>query len=306
LSLFCVYGVRIRSEFNLDLPTQSSAGAVDVCIRRSSVHFPTSGTQFSNGIEFRVHPSGTEDIYIRWPQLFQFRISEDGSQIDGEPLAPDSVEAFRTFLLGPVLSFAFARQGIEALHATVVVTGSGAIAFLGDSGYGKSTLAASFLAAGDSLLTDDLLVLRESGDGLLAFPGPGRIKLFPEIATSVLSDAIDGPPMNPFTSKRIMRPVSSQLCLTPARLKAIYCLRDPMRTPKPKRILTRRLRARMAFMKILENCFNTRVTDAGRLARQFAFANSVVERVPIKSLSYPRQLESLPRIREAILAETAA
>jgi len=52
---------------------------------------------------------------------------------------------------------------------------------LGDSGHGKSSLAACFLAAGHRLLTDDLLVIGESGDYLMAHPGPPRIKLFPAV-----------------------------------------------------------------------------------------------------------------------------
>ena len=52
-----------------------------------------------------------------------------------------------------------------------------AVAFLGDSGFGKSSLAAYLLSAGDRLVTDDLLLLQES-EGFLAYPGPPRIKLF--------------------------------------------------------------------------------------------------------------------------------
>ena len=51
-----------------------------------------------------------------------------------------------------------------------------AVAFLGDNAFGKSSLAACFLAAGARLLTDDLLVLHESSDRVLAYPGPPRIK----------------------------------------------------------------------------------------------------------------------------------
>ena len=47
----------------------------------------------------------------------------------------------------------------------------GAIGILGDSGYGKSTLAAALIEAGLPLLTDDLLVLLPEGDDLMAQPG---------------------------------------------------------------------------------------------------------------------------------------
>jgi hypothetical protein len=44
-------------------------------------------------------------------------------------------------------------------------------------------------------LTDDLLVLEESGDDLVAQPGPPRIKLFPAVARRFLQSR-DMPTMN--------------------------------------------------------------------------------------------------------------
>ena len=59
------------------------------------------------------------------------------------------------------------KSGFEPLHATVVVVSGEAVAFLGESGYGKSSLAASFLDSGHQLLTDDLLILRASAGRVL-------------------------------------------------------------------------------------------------------------------------------------------
>ena len=58
-----------------------------------------------------------------------------------------------------MLSFSLLSLGYEPLHATAVVVDGEAVAFLGDCGYGKSTLGAAFLARGFPLLTDDVLAL---------------------------------------------------------------------------------------------------------------------------------------------------
>src|SRR5204863_102769 len=100
-----------------------------------------------------------------------------------------SAESFQVYLLGQALSFALVKQGLEPLHATVVVVDGQGVAFLGDNGYGKSSLAACFLEGGYRLLTDDLLLLKASGGDVLAYPGPPRIKLFPEVARRFLGDA---------------------------------------------------------------------------------------------------------------------
>jgi hypothetical protein len=85
-------------------------------------------------------------------------------------------------MLGQALSFALVKQHLEPLHATVVEIEGEGVAFLGGSAFGKSTIAASFLSAGHRLLTDDLLVLQERAGTIWAYPGPPRIKVFPDVA----------------------------------------------------------------------------------------------------------------------------
>src|SRR5439155_7703631 len=115
----------------------------------------------------------------------------------------------------------------EPLHATVLVVGGGAVALLGDSGYGKSSLAAAFVQVGARLLTDDLLVVKEQGDGWIAYPGPARIKLFPEVAQVFLGNQATGTPMNPSTDKLIVPLGLDKLARNPVPLKAIYLLPPP-------------------------------------------------------------------------------
>ncbi|MFB3074256.1 MAG: hypothetical protein ACE1Z6_03640, partial [Candidatus Methylomirabilales bacterium] len=104
-------------------------------------------------------PDGSD--YLRWSGLFEFLVSADGRRIACRELECASPESFQTYLIGQVLSFALVKRGIEPLHSTTVVIDGKAVAFLGDSGYGKSSLGAAFLQAGYPLLTDDLLVLKE-------------------------------------------------------------------------------------------------------------------------------------------------
>jgi hypothetical protein len=54
---------------------------------------------------------------------------------------------------------------------------------VGDSGRGKSTLAALLCAQGARFLTDDLLRLQPDGTGVRCFPGTGEIRLRPGAAT---------------------------------------------------------------------------------------------------------------------------
>src|SRR5262249_3466189 len=121
-------------------------------------------------------------IYARWADVGEFLVSRNGSTIGCRRFHTATEESFQVYLLGQALSFALVQSGSEPLHGTVVVIGGDAVAFLGQSGFGKSTLAASLLASGHQMLTDDLLMLQIKKGRVTAYPGPGRIKLFPNDA----------------------------------------------------------------------------------------------------------------------------
>jgi hypothetical protein len=242
-------------------------------------------------------------FYIRWSGLFEFLISYNGHSIIGHPLNNGNEEAFFNYLLGQALSFAMVKQGIEPLHSSVVRVNDAAVGFIGDCGYGKSSLAAAFLQVGYSLLTDDLLVLKKNNGYLLAYPGLPRIKLFPKIAKSLIGDGVKGFPIGKFTSKLIFPLDRYQYVRTPLPLKVIYVLSPPKNGFRSKGVMIRKLSQRSAFLSLLRNTYNPLLTDPDRLKRQFALAYHVTSKIPFKLISYPRALNSLPIVRKTIFED---
>lgn len=79
-----------------------------------------------------------------------------------------------------VMPLLLAERGDLALHAAVLVREGRAVAFCGASMRGKSTLAAQLADRGFALLGDDSAVLSLDGDeGLLVWPGPSGSRLRP-------------------------------------------------------------------------------------------------------------------------------
>jgi hypothetical protein len=295
---YYLYGVHLESVMPLPGPEITSSGqaAIELLSGPSSL-FSRARREAgicAEGKEWFAH-AGLSDgsDYLQWSGLFEFIVSAGGHR-----------ESFQTYLLGQVLSFALLKQGIEPLHSTTVVIDGKAVAFLGDSGYGKSSLGAAFLQEGSPLLTDDLLVLKEMGDRFVAYPGPPRIKLFPEIARRLLGDRVDGIPMNNDTSKLVI-PLGPDETVSPEctfPLKAIYILRPPAKSHN-SRIMIRQLSPRHAFVTLIKNTFNAVVVDPERIKRQFALASRLAANVSVKSLSYPRALQHLPTVREAVRSD---
>ena len=246
-------------------------------------------------------PDGSR--YLRWSGAFEFLIPPNGRSITCRPLTPRGVDAFHTHL-GPSLSFALLNLGIEPLHSTTVVIDGGAVALMGDCGYGKSSLGASFVRAGYRLLTDDLLVTCQREGRVVAYPGAPRVKLYPAIARTIFGPRVTGLRLEPLTPKLIIPLDEARSQRTPVPLRAIYVLRPPG-ARAVSRVSIRRLSQRSAFVELVRNTFNMAVSDPGRLEQQFALATRLATDVPVKSLSYPRELRMLVDARAAILADLA-
>ena len=210
------------------------------------------------------------------------------------------------YLLGQVLSFSLLSMGIESLHGTVVVIDDGAVAFVGDCGYGKSTLGAAMLARGFPVLTDDLIALRESASGCIVQPGVPRIKLFPSVARRVFRRKPLGTPMNPRTPKLVLPLEQHEAAGRPVPLKAIYVLSPPRaRSNRLTRPRIRPLGGREAFLEVVRSTFNLLVLREERLAGQFRFARNITATVPIRQLAYPRDLSQLPEVCNVVLGDLA-
>jgi len=305
-----LYGMRVQSQWPLPYAAQSSGRLPDIgLLRGSAARFaPAEKEARATGRHERTWLRGVDladgETYLRWTDRFEFLISPDGRAIAARPLNGESVETFHTYLLGPALSFALLKQGMEPLHATTVAVDGAAVAFLGDTGFGKSSLGAAFLPAGHCMLTDDLLVLSPVRTGFIAQPGPPRIKLFPEIARSVFGHA-RGTRMVKGAAKLVIPLDEHHASSSAVPLKAMYVVAPPERCRSSAGITIRRVSKRHACVALLRNAFNTAVTDPQRLARQFAFAASVAANVPIKRITYPRTIPALARARDAVLADLA-
>jgi hypothetical protein len=242
--------------------------------------------------------------YLEWAGLFEFVISADGCQIAARFSPAATIESFYTYLLGQVLSYALIKQGLEPLHATVVVVKERALALIGDSGYGKSSLAAAFLRAGAQLLTDDLLVIKEIDGRWVAYPGPPRIKLFPETARAYLGEQAVGVLMNNATEKLVIPVDVEHSARSPQPIKTFFRLRPPSKMSIINRVTIRTRSQRQACFDLIANTYNSRIRTRERLSNQFGMVTRLANTVPVKALSYPRELSRLPEVVDAIVKDS--
>jgi hypothetical protein len=301
-----LYGIRVRTPWPVaGVPATSERWDVEFLedhgevLDEAAVHVPPA--QRERWAQHAILPDGSR--YRRWRDLFDFLVTPDARRIYARTLNRTTQEALLAYLLVDALSYSMIRLGREPLHATAILTDRGAIGFVGDSGYGKSTLGALFVRDGFKLITDDMLVLTHEGDACLAHAGPPRIKLYREIADRIFGGAAAGIPMNPLTDKLIMPLTDEQVVRQPAATRALYLIRDNHDRGRPPHPCIRQLSPAAAFPEILAATAGHYALERDRLTRQFEFVRRLVEHVPIKTLWYPRDTDSMSSLRDAVLGD---
>jgi hypothetical protein len=148
-----VFGLRIRSEFALpELPAIDVQDAEpDVVVRRGVV--PPGARTVTLNEESVLHNLGA-GFLIR-----------DGREVIVD-VPPDADPAtLRVLILGRVMAFVFRQRGWLPLHASGVVVNGACALFLGYPRAGKSTTAAAFHRQGHLVVTDDVAPVRIDAQG---------------------------------------------------------------------------------------------------------------------------------------------
>lgn len=118
--------------------------------------------------QIEAHPEA--GYLISGPEYGAHLLSADGRRLRCAP--GDRREgAWQRLLIAQALPFAALLQGLEIFHASAIVHRGEAVAFLGPSRAGKTSLALELCRRGAGFLADDVLALEPRAEGLVAHPG---------------------------------------------------------------------------------------------------------------------------------------
>jgi hypothetical protein len=212
-----------------------------------------------------------------------FWVAGDGGMLVHVDRDPDAVQStvIQT-ALGPGLILALALQGVWCLHASAVTTQSHAVAFIGESGNGKSTLAAYMGSEADlgwSFATDDILPIEL---------GPGKPCVLPHFPQLKLPNDVQ-----PATR------LPERLPLT-----TIYVLGG--QGDGGDEVSIHSLSAQEAALALIRHTATTRLFGAALLKNHLAACTDIAASMPVRELSYPRTWNALPAVQRAIAADSSS
>jgi len=169
---YVVSGLQVSSPMELpsairaeDVSTQPDVVVVSGTVPEQLAHAVRQGPGWS---------IGAEGFLIAIPGVAKALVS-GGERILLEPDAAVDPGDLVLYLLGTLFAIVLHQRGRVVLHASAVAVGDKAMLFCGQSGAGKSTMAAMLGKRGYALLNDDVCNLHLGDDGVYRVYPDGRM-----------------------------------------------------------------------------------------------------------------------------------
>ena len=243
----------------------------------------------------------TGDGYLlRFPELADFSVSGGALAVACRPAPGVTRDTCDHLYLNQVLPLVLSKQGKLVFHASAVEIEGGAVAFLAESGRGKSTLAASFAASGSPFLSDDGLVVEAAGKGFRILPSHPSLRLWQDSQEALIGPEAKSAPPLPYTAKaRLLAGSGLAFCARARPLRRAFFLGESHATA----VTFEPLSATQALVEWVKHSFLLDPEERPALASHFDSVAALAGRVRCFRLDYPRRFEELPRLRRAIVRQ---
>lgn len=294
---YTAYGLRIHSA--LPLPelivdkTHNKADIADVTIRFGHINHQPPDGDFTEGYVCTL----PEGAYIFVEQVGAI-LTRAGNEIVVMPDPAVEERVLRLFLLGPALGLILHQRKLLTLHASAVAVAGSAVIFLGQSGEGKSTMAAALHARGHALVTDDVVALDLGSEHIPAvLPGFPQMKLWPDTAAALGNAPQDLPRLHPDLEKRA-QPAGHDFPKCALPVNRIYVLAEG------PQFCTTLLSAPQAFAHLMQHSYAVGLLGTpGATPDHFRQCVEFAKHVPVYRMERQRTLELLPSIAQLVEEE---
>ena len=243
-----------------------------------------------------------QGYFLRFPGMADFVVSDDAREVRCYPLPDVPPKTVRHLILDQVMPLLLSRQGRLVLHGSAVSTPQGAIAFIAQTGWGKSTLVTSFSQAGMAVLTDDCLLVQEEPGCWTVIPSYPGVRLWPETARTILGHGKPGTEVAHYSEKRrLAANAGIRFCTGRKELRRVYFLSPPSESTELKLEL---LPARETILALIQHTYLMDVNDRLRLRQEFDRLGRLALQPFFYRLSFPHDFAQLAKVRDAILSLT--
>lgn len=242
---------------------------------------------------------------LRFSRLADFELRFDESLVRVRPQHDLEHDTLEHLLVDQVLPRFLAHEGQLLVHASALTIAGRTVLFLGESGWGKSTLAGLLHRAGHALLSDDCVQIALEAGAWRAWPTYPSLRLFEDSLDHAFPGAEGLAAVAGYSRKRRLPvPAPDSSDATPAAISALYLLDEP--SDQFDRVRIEPMRPVSACLELMRHAFKLDMNDRRRTQALFAQCSELARAVPAYALDYPRDYARSGELVAAIVAHAAA
>jgi hypothetical protein len=200
---------------------------------------------------------------------------------------------------GAITAFLLTVRGFAVLHASALQWGNDTFLIVGQSGMGKSTVAALCCAAGGKFISDDVVALAQGPDGVFCLGRGYKLRLR-EQATEI-ADLFTSPvpPRSPTADGR--------LAITPERALEERHLVSAVVLPRPTRdsdkVAIKTLEPMLAMTHLLANARISGMVPVGMQRTLFQTVSALATQAPVIEANVPWGPPFSPEVAKELLEQ---
>lgn len=287
------FGLTVIAE--IELPELSPAERTsqekaDVVVKRGTVNRPTGIDS-----ETTFHYESSEEYLLLYPAADV--LIKDGRQIVVDPAQKTPAEVIRHLVLGPAFNYLLHQRNVLVLHASVVAIDGTAVAFVGDSGQGKTTTASAFLRDGHRVLSDDVAAITFESGSPAVRSGYPSIKLDPALVAQFDLDVEEPSQICPNRDRHFYGLRHDQPS-EPIPLERVYLLQDG------DALEIASIPSQEQLMELIRNTYIVAILGGeGEASANFSQCATLKRTTDVRKLHRPRNLDVLSDVVEAVTAD---
>lgn len=291
--MFCysAFGLNILSQIEFPGMLNCYKDALfDVKIVLGEVNIP----KFTARTKGQDYVMTKNSLYAWWNNIGKIKIKNNKIIVD--PIQDIEIENELNIipvLLGPVMALFLYLKGYLILHGSSVQMGKGAIAFLGYSKLGKSTLAINLYKKGYSLVTDDIIAITFNQFGSpLIYPSYPHIRLSNDSLNNINEHSY---PICNFGNKYFVE-ASKNFPKEPIMLNRIYLLK------REDKVQISDIKSKDSLLDLIRHS-KTRISTPSSQVNDLFKLDKIRSSVPIRSLRISHSFENISSLMELIEAD---
>ncbi|MGF7119194.1 hypothetical protein [Methanobacterium oryzae] len=275
-NFYSAYGLNICSE--IEFPELNHG----LQIKDVSIRFGKNKFHRKNNEVFIVNE---KDIYFFFNDLGIIRI-HNGLSIIIDPLDNIDENSLREFIMGTGLALLLFQRGFLILHGSAVKINNHAIAFLGNSGLGKSTLAWSFYLRNYPVVTDDVIAVQfDENNRPMIWPGFSYLRISNEFKNSPYNSS-----KRPLLSIKKFEEVKNGFSPDPVPLKSIYVLENGFKS------CIHNLSFQKALLALISNSRCSDFFQSNDQSTNLKQCSHLFKNINIKSLKIKKDIHDLSKL----------